>query len=157
MKDVVLIALALVFVAGIVRTYAENHPRVICRCGAILGRAPKVAAGSMCPACTYRARHDAQAEHDYEARHRDAERAYAAAEADRRAARFPLYRAGTFGRVGTGFVLDGWQFHDPRALGERATTTPQVLTVERRQVVYGWRLEELHTEAHGPACDCLES
>lgn len=154
MRDVVLALLALAFLAAIRHCYTRAHPWVRCRCGVILGRAPGTEQGSACWSCTYRAQREERAARASGARAAEADRAYAAAESDRVASRFPVRRAGTFGRVGTVFVLDGWVFQDPRARHD-AATAPQVLTVDRRQLVYGWRLEELHAEAHGATCSCL--
>lgn len=152
----VLLALAVLLVAGIRRTYKKAHPLVLCRCGLLLGRAPRVAPGSRCPSCQWRAERDAAHARESEAWQREADREYAAAETARVGGRFPVRRAGTFGRIGRAFVLDGWVFEDPRAAAGAAATVPAQLTLERRSLVYGWRLEELHAEAHGTFCTCLD-
>lgn len=158
MTSVVLLALAVLLLVGIRRTYQRAHPLVLCGCGLILGRAPRVMAGARCPSCQYRAEQDAKHTRESEAWQREADRTYAAAETARIDGRFPVRRAGSFGRIGGAFVLDGWVFEDPRAAtaaGGGAATVPQHLTLDRWSLVYGWRLEELHAEAHGAFCTCL--
>jgi hypothetical protein len=153
------LAMAVLLLAGIRRTYKRAHPLVHCGCGTFLGRAPRVAPGSRCAQCQWHAERDAQHARESEAWQRKADREYAAAEEARRDGRFPVRRAGTFGRIGGAFVLDGWVFEDPRAAtdaGGSAATAAQLLTLDRWSLVYGWRLEELHAEAHGAFCTCLD-
>ena len=158
MLAVVLFALVAGLVARLV--YCVGHPVAHCaHCSAYLGRlrGPRNQRVS-CAACTQRRRRDADAAAQMAAARRRSDLEYAEAEADRVASRFPVRRAGTFGRIGGAFVLDGWVFEDPRALadaGTRTATVPQQLTLGRWESVYGWRLEELHAEAHGAACTCL--
>jgi len=159
MTVLALFALAVLLLAGIRRTYRKAHPRVRCpKCGVFLGRVPRVNPGARCTSCRYRAERNARAARESEAWRREADRTYAAAEAARVDGRFPVRRAGTFGRVGAAFVLDGWVFEDPRAIadvGACTVTDPQQLTLRRWDVAYGWRLDELHAEAHGAFCTCL--
>lgn len=159
MTFAVLLVLGALLLAGIRRAYRTAHPTIRCAgCGLRLGRARRVAGGARCASCQYKAERDARAARQYEAAHRDAERAYAAAEAARIAGRFRLRRAGTFGRVAGEFVLDGWVFEDPHAVtdtAEQSATGSARLTLSRWACVYGWSLDELHAEAHGAFCTCL--
>lgn len=160
MTDGLLLALAALVLVVVRAAYKRAHPIVHCRCGVILGRAPRIARGSQCASCRYREERDAEARRQMEAAWRCADREYAAAESARIEGRFPVRRAGTFGVVGGSFVLDGWVFEDPRAISDTAAptaTVPQQLTLSRWSVVYGWRLDELHAEAHGAFCSCLNS
>ncbi len=144
--------------------YCASRPVARCRrCAARLGRVGRRRAllGVTCFECRGREdreRRDAHAQAQMAVARARFDREYAQAEASRVASRFPLLRAGTFGRVGSAFVLDGWVFADPRALadaGAVTSTLPQQLTLGRWALVYGWRLHELHAEAHGTACSCL--
>lgn len=158
MTDLYLLCGAVLVLAVLRGAYKLKHPLVRCRCGVILGRAPRVAPGSLCASCWYRKEREADAQRQMEAARRRADREYVAAEAARIEGRFPVLRAGTFGRVGGVFVLDGWVFADPRAVSDAAApaaTVPQQLTLSRWSMVYGWHLEELHAEAHSASCGCF--
>jgi hypothetical protein len=154
------VLVALVAAVALRGYHCATHPVARChRCSAYLGRIRRPHGPRLsCAACTARERRDAESAAQMAAARRRADREHAEAEVARVASRFPVRRAGTFGRIGGAFVLEGWVFEDPRALadaGAPAATFPQHLTLSRWQTVYGWRLEELHAEAHGAACTCL--